>query len=186
MEGLEVSRFIGEYHKSFPAAQSFTEHTTMSDQADFDATELNLDNILERFDPSVKGKFERCANTAWCAIEEKVDSEAAACLAVNAACGKSMKHRNTLSRLCRKSKLVRKIAKKLENIRVKLLKCKSPRRVKITSDRSIEEQICQGSNTPAHSRPSSISTTMDQIENSMGKHVEYANQTDNAMLCGGS
>jgi uncharacterized protein (UPF0147 family) len=157
----------------------------MSDQADFDATELNLDNILERFDPSVKGKFERCANTAWCASEENFDSEAAACLAVKAA-GKSKQHRNTLSRLCRKSKLVRKIAKKLENIRVKLLKNKSPRRVKITSDRSIEEQICQGSNTPAHSRPSSISTTMDQIENSTGKHVEYANQTDNSMLCGES
>ena len=133
--------------------------------SNFDARDLDVEIIFERFDPSVNEKFERCADSTWCNSEEKAS---VACHAV-----KFTKRRNSLPILCRKSKLVRKVARKLGHINAKLLKLKTLHRVNVTNldeERPVNEQISQGNNTPVTSRPCSISTSMDQIEAPRGKN----------------
>jgi hypothetical protein len=113
--------------------------------------------ILELFDQSAKGKFERCSSTAWCNVSP-LRVEETPCL--------SFRKRRNFAHLCRKFKLARKIAMKLESLKAKCSELKTPFRGKKlhpVADLRIEEQILQGNNTPANSRPSSISTTMDQI-----------------------
>uniref|UniRef100_A0A7S0Q9F3 Uncharacterized protein n=1 Tax=Cryptomonas curvata TaxID=233186 RepID=A0A7S0Q9F3_9CRYP len=160
------------------------------DQAE-DEQNLDLENILERLDASVKGKFERCADISWCTVEENASSS---CVKKSArlagiALGKSARHRNSAVDVCRKSKFVRKIARKLESLNPKISKLKTPRRVVVASpvaDRPADEQIRRGSNTPANSRPCSISMTMDQIENDRWKHSDFNGPNSCSISCGAS
>ncbi len=154
---------------------------------------LDLENILELFDQSVKEKFERCATSIWCTNATNGESdrksfvEQETRLAVKIA-SKSTRCRNAALFVCSKSKWARKVARKLEHINVKLSKLKI-RATKAASPKPIQEQIRQGSNkpaTPANSRPSSITTTLNQIEKSRWKHADYARLDTSAMLCGAS
>jgi hypothetical protein len=151
-----------------------------------DVRDLDLENILERFDASVKGKFDRCANSDWCSEEIACSS----CMK-DTICNKSSRRRNSMFRVCRKFKFARKVASKLESMKVKLLQLKSPRRVEMVysdMERTIDEQIRQGSNTPANSRPCSISMTMDNLDNFRGKLAEQVLDGHNScsISCGGS
>ncbi len=151
---------------------------------------LGLENVLELFDPSVKEKFQRCATSIWCTngeSERKSFVEKETRLAVKMA-SKSTRRRKAALFVCSKSKWARKVASKLEHINVKLLKLKT-RAANAASPRPIQEQIRQGSNTPAtpaNSRPSTITTTLNQIEKSRWKHADYARLDTSAMLCGAS
>ncbi len=149
--------------------------------------EHQLENILERFDASVKGKFERCANTGWCMSEDKdslsCDSEAVS-LAYKAA-GKPSRRQA----FCSKSKFARKVARKLQSMKSKISKhklCKAEMVNSVISNQSLQEQLRKGSNTPANSRPCSISMTMEQIENSRWKHSADYDGNGNSISCGGS
>ena len=150
-----------------------------------DDGKFDLENILERFDPSVKGKFERCADISWCASEEIASVPCA-----ENSTGKSARRRHSaVDDVCRKSKFARKVARNLESLKKKISKHKTSRREMATSpiaDRPIDEQIRRGSNTPANSRPCSISMTMDQIEKSRFKNSDIDGPTSCTISCGGS
>jgi DNA primase catalytic subunit len=117
-----------------------------------------LEEIMDRFDESVKGKFERCADTEWCAgIRDETEARKTV-IKAKKAWGRGV----VLRSLCEKSKLVRKVARKLTS-----LKSKITRKVRIGARKNasaVNTQIAKGSNTAASSRPSSISMTMDQID----------------------
>ncbi len=101
---------------------------------------------------------------------------------------KSTRRRNAALFVCSKSNWARKVVRKLEHLNVTLSKLKI-RAAKAASPRLIQEQIRQGSNTPAtpaNSRPSSITTTLNQIQKSRWKHADYARLDTSAMLCGAS
>ena len=115
-----------------------------------------LVDILNRFDSSTKGKFERCAHTEWC---------------VNGTGKKGARLTHTqVSRchaarlLCNDSKFVQRIAKKLSCMKGKVFKTRTGfSRAHKRKSNLISEQITKGSNTPA-SRPSSISITLEQLD----------------------
>jgi hypothetical protein len=117
-----------------------------------------LADILNRFDPSAKGKFDRSGHTEWCTdSSDRMEGPST---------HKKSIPRNVASRLlCSKSKFVGKVANRLECMKGKLLKQRRLyRRVQKGRASLVSEQITHGSNTPASSRPSSISMTLDQIE----------------------
>ena len=165
---------IFPYGRGWNVTRSIKGHSTKH-SIEAEMCEANVDddlvNILDKFDPSVKGKFERCARTDWCVAEadNKVSKS-----------GKRSKSKIFLrSKLARKSKFLKKVSKKLECMKVKTCKISKSSKVRMESCSHqaeasavhIESKIRNGSNTPASSRPSSINMTMEQIE-SIRKSVE--------------
>ena len=134
----------------WPSSETFMVQTSESNS--------ELADILNRFDPSAKGKFDRSAHIEWCneGNHEAEDSST---------CQKSIP-RNLASRiLCSKSNFVSRVAKKLESMKIKLQRNRRSSKRAEKRRAFVSEQITHGSDTPASSRPSSISMTMDQIEN---------------------
>ena len=119
----------------------------------------DIQNIIDSLDPSVRGKFERCAQNDWCSA------------------GKSNEGANRF--LCKKS-LAYKVSKKLSCMKGKLGKLVKTSKVlkkshTVILDRCInmpDDQITKGSNTPVSSRPNSMTLTMDQIQCFPLKNVE--------------
>ena len=139
-----------------------------------------LVEILDRFDESVKGKFERCAHNDWCVgsgpenvatgnLNKRKEGPRAA------ACGASVRL------LCKNSRFARKVAFKLASIKPKLVRKVKRSAKKCRSVNKVDTEIAKGSNTPASSRPSSISMTMDQIDAARWKHSgTYPGETGNS------
>ena len=130
--------------------------------------------ILEKFDASVTDKFERCSQSEWCNSSSSEFSKTPSCSK-----HKSLKVASHL--LCTKSAIVRRVAKKLVCMQDKLPKIKhvfkstrGGQQPKL-SFAAFDESITKGSNTPASSRPSSMSITADQIENLRGKQSPNLN-----------
>ena len=119
----------------------------------------DLTNILNRFDPSARDKFERSADAEWCGDDSHGNEESASKASKSSV-------RNLKSRLlCTKSKFVRRVAKKMDCMKNKLPKrfAVTPRIQKAKAS-IFSDEITRGSNTPANSRPSSISIPADKFD----------------------
>jgi hypothetical protein len=115
-----------------------------------------LCNIMQMFDPSVTEKFQRCSKPDWCKISPARNRDSRRI----ATCTKLFVLRAARKLVCMRGKLS------------KIRKAKFQRNKQQPNQSSIifDQQILKGSNTPASSRPSSLSITMDQIECLQGKH----------------
>ena len=124
-----------------------------------------LAKILNKFGPSVKEKFERCSDTEWCLAEAvtylpvpKQDARQRTKARCNGSAARS---------LVKQSRLARKVLKKLVCMKAKTSKVrKESRQARQTkaNPTNVNTLICRGGNTPASSRPSSMSMTMEHIE----------------------
>ena len=125
----------------------------------------SLENILDKLDPSVKEKFDRCSRTDWC-LTDASDSAGFPKHDVPLSSGaraKKIAVKNTFKRF----KLARKVAKKLVCMKTKTSKSRKLSNRFHTTETTkpkIDTLIAKGSNTPASSRPNSISMTMEQLE----------------------
>ena len=119
-----------------------------------DHMENDLQNIVKHFDPSVQAKFERCAHNDWCTRHVSREGR---------------KRRDANRVVSRRKSVIRRTLKKLVCMKGKLAKIqKILKKVRSTPycpppNYKLDDEITRGSNTPASSRPSSVTLTMDQF-----------------------
>jgi hypothetical protein len=150
-----------------------------------DGHSAELAEILSRFDPSVQEHYERCSTNNWVGIrhEQSPFLKVSNTQHIHEMRGKGRtlnsepRRKQKSMQFLKKCKFARKVAKKL------LCMKKSSCKFEYSLEGSMAEaQIQRGSNTAAsNSRPSSISTSLDQLFHQIRKSPCLASDQPNSM-----